>query len=68
MNDLLLDDQDSIDGDEMGLLKLFEEIEENSHSPLTGLFDEGSNKNSKEDIASKTQAIKGIHYVNYSYY
>ncbi len=68
MNDLHLDDEDSNNGDEMGLLNLFEETEENSYSPLTELLDEDSNETSKEETVSKTKAIKGIHYVHYSHH
>ena len=67
MNDLVLEDQDSIDGDDMGLLDLFEDTEENNHSLVLELLNEGPNETSNEEMVPKTQGMLDIHYVYYSY-
>ena len=67
LNDLFLDDQDSTDGEDMGLLNLFEQTDEDNFSPLTELLNEGSNETSNEKMVSKTQGMKVSHYMYYGY-
>ena len=57
MNDLVLEDQDSIDGDDMGLLDLFEDTEENNHSLVIELLNKGPNETSNEEMVPKTQGM-----------